>query len=182
MVWGVIKRVYSRPVYVLITFLVAALTLSVLLLFPNRAVLIGVLASPVVSMVSKTAFFLTLYGSLVTNFTVISAVSTVLISFMFGVNAALLTYYVKRAKRLGKADRTLTFTGFGGFVSGVFGIGCAACGTIILTGIAKLIGIAGLLTLLPLHGAEFGIVGVALLGYTAYSLAQRINDPLLCTA
>jgi hypothetical protein len=105
----------------------------------------------------------------------------VLIALFFGINAALLWYYVARAKRLSKADRSLTFTGVGGFVSGIFGIGCAACGTILLTAVAQLFGAAWLITYLPLHGAEFGVLGVALLVLTTYSLAKRIDDPMLCT-
>jgi len=34
---------------------------------------------------------------------------------------------------------------------------------------------------LPLHGAEFGVIGVGLLVLTLYSFAKRINDPMLCT-
>ena len=104
-----------------------------------------------------------------------------MIAFLFGVNASLLWYYAARARRLTKADRSLTFTGLGGFISGLFGIGCAACGTILFAGLVKLLGIAWLVTYLPLHGAEFGMVGVVLLLITSYSLIKRINDPLLCT-
>jgi len=93
---------------------------------------------------------------------------------------SLLWYYAARARKLSKADRSLTFTGIGGFVSGMFGIGCAACGTILFAGLLNLLGITWLLAYLPLHGAEFGVVGVALLALTLYSFAKRINDPLLC--
>ena len=180
MVWRVMKRVFTRPFYVLLTTLVATLTLSVLLLLPNKAVLFSVLLSPVVSLVSKVAFIVSLYGSLATNFTWLTGIFVVLISFLFGVNASLLWFYAARARRLSRADRTLTFTGLGGFVSGLFGIGCAACGTIIFSALLNMLGIAWILTYLPLHGAEFGLIGIMLLLFTMYSLTKRINDPLLC--
>jgi hypothetical protein len=104
-----------------------------------------------------------------------------MIAILLGMNVSLLWYYAARARQLSKADRTLTYTGVGGFVSGLFGIGCAACGTILLTGILNLLGITWLLTYLPLHGAEFGVIGVGLLAFTSYAVAKRINDPLLCS-
>ena len=180
MFWGVIKRVFLRPFYVLLALLVAALTLSVLLLLPNKAVLLDVLSSSVISFAAKFSFLVSLYGSLGSNFTLFTASYTVLISLLMGVNVSLLWYYGARARRLSKIDRTVTFTGIGGFVSGLFGIGCAACGTILVAGILKLLGIAWLITYLPLHGAEFGIIGVGLLLFTTYLLTKRINDPLLC--
>jgi len=180
MVWGVLQRVFARPFYLLLTTSVAALTLSVLLLLPNKALLFSVLLSPVVSLMSKAAFTISLYGSLGSNFTLLTATYTVLIAFLFGVNASLLWYYAARARGIVQSNRTLTFTGLGGFVSGLFGIGCAACGAILFAGVLKLLGIAWLVTYLPLHGAEFGVLGVVLLLVTSYSLIKRINDPLVC--
>jgi hypothetical protein len=43
-----------------------------------------------------------------------------------------------------------------------------------------LFGAGGLLALLPFHGAEFGVLGVILLGFSMQQLAKRINDPLVC--
>jgi len=180
MVWGVIKRVFIRPGYVVLAALTAALTLSVLLLLPNKALVAEVLVSSSISLTAKLSFVFSLYGSLGTNFTIFSATYTVVIAILLGVNASLLWYYVARARRLSKADRTLTFTGIGGFVSGIFGIGCAACGTILFVGLLNLLGIAWLIAYLPLHGAEFGLVGVGLLALTLYSFAKHIDDPLLC--
>ena len=180
MFWGVIRRVFLRPFYILLALLVAALTLSGLLLLPNKAVLFDVLFSSAVTVSAKFSFVVSLYGSLGTNFTFLTASYTVLISLLMGVNVSLLWYYGARARRLSKVDRTITLTSIGGFVSGLFGVGCAACGTILVAGLLKLLGIAWLLTYLPLHGAEFGVVGVGLLAFTTYLLAKRISDPLLC--
>jgi hypothetical protein len=181
MIAGVIKRVFARPFYSLLAMFIATLTLSVLLLLPNQAVLLDILSSPIVSLSAKLSFMFSLYGSLGTNFTLFSATYTVLIAVLLGVNVSLLWYYAARARALSKADRSLTFTGIGGFVSGLFGIGCAACGTILFAGLLKLLGITWLITYLPLHGAEFGVIGVLLLIVSSYSLAKRIDDPLVCT-
>ena len=70
--------------------------------------------------------------------------------------------------------------GIGGLVSGVFGIGCAACGTFIFTSVLALFGVGGILAYLPFGGEEFGFLGVALLVYSVYSLTKKITDPLVC--
>jgi hypothetical protein len=49
-----------------------------------------------------------------------------------------------------------------------------------LAGAFKLLGIAWLLTYLPWQGAEFGVLGVLLLGLTTYTLCKRIDDPVTC--
>jgi len=180
MVWRVLVRVFAQPRYILIAGTIAALTLSVLLLLPNLALLTSVLGSASVSLAAKLSFTASLYGTLGSNFTLFTASYTVLIALLFGVNVALLWYYVARAKRLARVDRSLTLTGIGGFISGLFGIGCAACGTILLAGVFKLLGIAWIITYLPLHGAEFGLIGVALLLVTTFVLIKRIDDPLVC--
>src|SRR6056297_2528564 len=109
MVWGVIKRVFVRPFYLALGIFVAALTLSVLLLLPNQSVLFDVLFSPMVGFTTKLSFLVSLYGSLGTNFTLFTAIYTVLVAVLLGVNVALLWHYAARARQLSRADRTLTF-------------------------------------------------------------------------
>lgn len=179
MVWRVLQRVYARPVYWLVTLVVSVLTLTVMLLLPNYSILLSVLLSPVVSMVSKAAFFATLYGSLSTNFTILAAASVIMIALLFGVNAALLLYYIRRVRGLGAAKVAQSAT-LGGLVAALLGIGCAACGSAVIAIVLQLVGVGWLLTVLPLHGAEFGLLGVVLLLVTTRSLARRINDPAVC--
>tara|TARA_Y100000310_G_scaffold111677_1_gene110078 strand:- start:1888 stop:2124 length:237 start_codon:yes stop_codon:yes gene_type:complete len=71
-------------------------------------------------------------------------------------------------------------TGIGGFISGIFGIGCATCGSFIITPLLALIGAGGFLTLLPFGGEEFGFLGVGLLGFSVMSVAKKINQPSTC--
>lgn len=173
-------RVFKRPRYTITAGVIAALTLSGLLLYPNQSLLLMVFGSDATSVWSKFAFFIAMHGTLFTNFTWYSGLYTVLIALLMGVNIALLVFYISRSRSISAVDRTLSLTGIGGFVSGLFGIGCAACGTIIVAGALKLLGIAWLLTYLPLHGAEFGFLGVGLLALTTYTLLKRISDPLVC--
>lgn len=179
MIWRVLKRVFSKPLYWFVALGVSILTLTVMLLLPNYSVLLSVLLSPLVSIISKMAFFGSLYGGLTTNFSVVSAASVILISALFGINAALLMFYIKRARGAGKSG-TARNTTVGGIVAATLGIGCAACGSAVVAVVLQLFGVGFITSFLPLHGAEFGLIGVALLLLVTRSLAKKINDPLVC--
>jgi len=111
---------------------------------------------------------------------VIGSVLLVLISLLFALNLVLLVFYIRKIKSILKGNRRIHAVGIGGLVSGLLGIGCAACGSVVLTSILSSIGASGLLLLLPLHGSEFGILGVLLLCMSIYVLVRRIQQPLVC--
>lgn len=180
MVLRTCKKVFAQARYTQIAVLIAFLALSAAILLPNTAIIGQVFWSENISLYAKFSFLGTMYGSLITNFSLLSAISTVLIAGLFGVNTALLTFYIRRRQNKSQNVKGNT-AGFLGAVSGVFGIGCAACGSVIISGLLALFGASGLLALLPLHGAEFGVVGVVLLMYSVYQLCKRINDPLVCS-
>ena len=55
----------------------------------------------------------------------------------------------------------------------ILGIGCASCGTIVLTSILGVVGAAGLITFLPLHGGEFQIIAFLVAGISLHILIQK---------
>src|SRR3546814_5312489 len=70
---------------------------------------------------------------------------------------------------------------FGGLAAGLFGVGCAACGTFVLSPALTLLGISGLIALLPFGGEEFGVLGVGMLGLSLALTARRIAEPVVCS-
>ena len=179
MLFSVLRRVFSQVRYLQIAILIAALAVSVAILLPNISVILQVLQSPSIDVSAKLSFLGSMYGAIFTNFALSSALATTAISSLFGINSALLAYYIRRRKTA--VSNTSGHTaGILGVVSGVFGIGCAACGSVIISSVLLLFGAGGLLALLPFHGAEFGVLGVILLGFSMHQLAKRINDPLVC--
>ncbi len=89
----------------------------------------------------------------------------------------MITYFLKR--RIKEVGQGGVATGFLGIASGVLGVGCAACGSFLLTSLT-LVGAGGVLTFLPLGGSEFGIIGVLLLATSVYMTAKQIKNPLVC--
>ena len=149
----------------------AAFTFAVWL--PNFSAIARVWSSA--SAGETLSFLLSLYGAIGTNFSLLSASYTIAASILFGLNVALFVRYVriKREQTGGSVGVKDARAGVAGAVSGLFGIGCAACGTFILSSLFGLFGAAALVTALPLGGGEFGILAVALLSYSAYAISRK---------
>lgn len=90
----------------------------------------------------------------------------------------MMTYFLKN--RIKDIRQNGIATGFLGITSGIIGVGCAACGSFLLTSILSFIGAGSLLVLLPLHGSEFGILGMLLLIFAVFRTAKQIENPLVC--
>jgi len=176
----VVHTVFVRPLYAYIALVVAWLVFSVAVWLPNTALILLIFSSSQTVFIDKIQFLLSLYGSIGTNFTVFSATYTILIAILFGMNVALFIYYVRKQQSFGSGARPVVGTGIGGLVSGFLGIGCAACGTFILTSLLSVFGASVVLTYLPLDGEEFGILGVILLGYSLYVVVRKIQAPNVC--
>ena len=180
MYFKTLRQVLFQPFYLGLFLVVSFLVLSIAILLPSFGLLQILWQSSSVSLLEIGSVVISLYGSLVTNFTVFSASYMVAISLLFGLQIALFTYYVKQLR-----SQTTNLTGVGassvgGLVSGFFGIGCATCGTLLLTPFLALVGAAALLTWLPFGGEEFGLLGVALLLYANHIIVKKINAPLVC--
>jgi hypothetical protein len=162
MVFQALTRVFNEWTYALIAVLVAFVVFVLATWLPNLELVWKIIASPSVPLLDKVNVLASLVGSIRTNFSDFSAVSTIAVAVLFGVNTAMVTYYVRLRRRLS------------------LGIGCAACGTFALGPILSFVGATGLITLLPFDGQEFGLLGIALLGFSIFLAAKKINEPLVC--
>ncbi len=169
-----------RPWYAFLAVSVASTVAIAGVLIPHYQLIKQILASQTMFVSEKLVFVASILGSIETNFTVVSAIVLLITAVLFGINIAILLYYIKQARG---GSRSVGLTGastFSGLVSGLFGIGCAACGSLIATSVLITFGASGLITLLPLRGVEFGFIGVLLILYSIWLLAKKINAPLVC--
>ena len=95
-----------------------------------------------------------MYGAIGSNFTFVSAVVAIFISTLFGMNVALLVYFIKKMQGGLSSIKGNGVTNTGGLVAGILGIGCAACGTFVLTSVLTIIGAAGILSYLPFGASQ----------------------------
>lgn len=175
----IIGTILKEPRSFLLSVGIAGVVFTGAVWLPNLSLLLVVIGSAA-SVSEKLIFLGTLYQSIGTNFTIVAATYTILIAILFGVQITLLYYYIRKTKTNRASLRSVGGAGIGGLVAGVFGIGCAACGTFILTTVLSLVGAAGLLSFLPLKGAEFGFLGVGLLLYSMWLLIKKIDAPNIC--
>ena len=172
------KQVFSSVRYLTIAGITAFAVFALSTWLPNLKLIGTIITSSTVSVFDKLSFLVSLLGSIQTNFTVFSASYTIAIAVLFGINVAMVVYYMSRRKKF--LQQSGVAASAGGLMAGMLGIGCAACGTLVLAPLLSLIGVGGLVAILPFSGQEFGILGVGVLGFSIFSTAKKIQNPLLC--
>lgn len=173
-----LREVFARRRFLILAI---AITVGVFLFsvyLPNIGLIRDVVLASDYSFTAKMRLFVALAGSFRTNFTAFNATAVVTTSILIGTNIAMLAHLI--AQRRSALRESAAATGVLGALAGILGIGCAACGSVILTSILASLGASGLLLALPLRGGEFGFVGVALLLVSIALLGKRIRAPLVC--
>ncbi len=152
--------------------------LTVVVVLPNAKLLALVWFDDAVTLATKGGLLISLYGSLLSNQTWVSGSIALITAFLAGLNAALLTLYIRTTGKGVKVTH-ISAASVGGIVAGLFGIGCAGCGSIILTSVLATAGATAILSL-PFDGVEIGIVGIVLLVYATKKLVAEIKKGNVC--
>jgi len=173
--------VYQNHNYLLLTLSIVFLVVSGVAWYQNWHTATLVLAGPL-AVVEKIQFVGWLYIALGTMFSVTSLIVLFTIAILFAVHTSLLVHYIRKVRGGSQGTKRLHATSVTGMVAGLFGIGCAACGSIIISAFFASFGASGLLLILPWHGQEFGVLGVGLLLVSNVFLLRKIADPLVCVA
>ena len=172
-------RVFRNVRYIALAASVALVVLLLAIWYPNLRLIAGVAFSDA-TLAQKIELPLSLLGAIGTNFTPVAAAYTIAISVLFGIYCAMLVYsFRRRVKAARSSDMAVSALGI---ASGVLGIGCASCGSLILLWGLSVVGAAGAFALLPFGGIEFGILGVILLAISIELIAKQIMNPLVCTS
>lgn len=173
-----LQKVFRKPQYALLALITSAAIFAFAVWLPNLPLIVQIMGHSGIPFSQKLDLPISLLGSIVTNFTWLSASYTIAIAILFGMNIAMMVYFLRR--RVDEVRQAGVATGLFGITSGVIGMGCAACGSLLLTSVLSLVGASGILAFLPLNGGEFGILGVVLLGTSLYMTAKKIQNPAIC--
>ena len=177
MIANAFVKVFRNWRYTLLAGIIALIVFAFATWFPNLHLLFSIVTNPLVPVSDRVMLPVNLLGSIVTNFTLRSAFYIIASAVLAGINVSLITYYVRRQRRISRAGAT---AGSLGLVSGILGVGCTACGSlIVMSAFGTAVG-TSIIAFLPLHGEEFGIAGVVLLGISAYVSAKQVAKPLVC--
>ncbi|OGD31515.1 hypothetical protein A3C91_01385 [Candidatus Azambacteria bacterium RIFCSPHIGHO2_02_FULL_52_12] len=172
-----LRIVFRKPRYIVGAGLTAGAVFTVAAILPNMRLVLDVFESRI-PLETKVVFLTSIVGSMSAISGSLSATLTLIIAALFGVTMAMTAYHLKRNIR-GRASTTVGLS-FGALVSSTFGIGCAACGSLVGSALLPFVGATGALALLPLGGAEFSIVGIALLLLSIALISRKITAPLAC--
>lgn len=178
MLFQALQKVFRKPIYVLLALITSVAIFAFAVWLPNIPLIVKVMGHPGIPLTQKLNLPISLLGSIVTNFTPLSASYTIAIAVLFGLNLSMVTYFLWR--KIKDVKQNGITTGLFGITSGVIGMGCAACGSFLLTSGLAFIGASGILTFLPLAGGEFGILGVILLALSLHLTAKQIQNPAVC--
>jgi len=172
-----LQEVFIRPFYGFIALSSAILIGAIMTWLSNYDVVKLAITSDALDVGGKLKLIFLSLGSFVTNFTVSSQVMVVLVSLLAGVNMAMLIFYLKKNRAIQKTAKTSVL----GLIVGTLGVGCSACGSVILTSIFGVSASFVFMSYLPLRGMEFGLIGIALVLFSIYNIANKMQSPTTCS-
>lgn len=143
---------------------------------PNLELIQSVLFSDKTVFLDKIIFLWNSLGAITTNFNPLSAILLVLISILFGLNISFTVYYFKRRIAFQKAGGMSIL----GMLAGVVGVGCASCGSVILSTFLGVGATATFTGILPFGGQEFSVLAIIILLVSLYITGKKIADPAVC--
>lgn len=175
---GAFGQVFAYPSYIALAGVLAILAFVLAVWLPNLGLIAQVFSDSNAPLSATLGIALSLLGGIGTNFSLLSAGYTIAIAVLFGLTVAMIAYSVKQ-RRIAAAGQSIAI-GSGAMLSGVLGVGCAACGSLILGVVLPSLGAAGALAALPLDGEEFGILSVALLFVSLLLISKDIAESIAC--
>ena len=172
------RRVFSRPGYLLGTFVMAGVIVTLIIWLQNASLITHIALDPDISATSATGLILSLSWGAFEDASLPAKAYMILLASAVATNMVLLLFYYRMHR---SAPSLFSITGnLTGIVFASLGFGCAACGSVFVTALFATVGGTGLIALMPLHGMEVGILGIVLLILSAWHLSSSIQRPPTC--
>lgn len=170
-----LENIIRSPLSVFTTLVVSVGFVLFALWFPMRNFLWFMFTKSNFETSAKLRILISSLQGIETNYTMFTRVLLILSAIFTGLVVGALLLYLRRRVGLERSTGTSVL----GIVVSVIGIGCASCGSIILTSLFG-IGALSFTAILPLNGVEFSILGILLLLYSFFSIANKYSNPLAC--
>lgn len=172
-----LRLVMSRRDGVAVIVGSSLLFLFLLVLSQNGPAAFQVLGFEVIPLTQRISLFLATIFDVSSAFTTSTLILATLGSLLAGINLSLAYVYMKtRGEMLVKSG---LYSGMG-LLLALFGVGCAACGTALLSLILGFFGFSAMLNVLPYQGQEIGYIGLMFLLIATYFLAKKVSAPNVC--
>lgn len=162
------RLVLGGPGYALLALVAAVAALS-LFVFSLNVPLVQFALSSGLALGDRLTLLVGLYPFLGPGFGPVQGVLLLLVAALAGVDIAMAVYHVREHDLSAASGSSVV-----GVVFGTLGAGCAACGSAVLAGVLALFGL-GTLTVLPLDGLEFALLGLVAVVLSIYWLADGMR-------
>lgn len=129
------------------------------------------------SISTKISFFWQTVLAPLDQYGAVMSALVVTASILFGLNISLILYHIKKRKEFLVDSNVALSTG--AFASGLLGIGCISCGSLVTVLIASFLGGSSGVIALPIGGLEFIILSIVLLITSIYLIAKKITELLV---
>lgn len=176
----VLSHLFGRPSYVALAILVAVVVMALALWLPNLGLLRQIMFASAAPVASKIGIALGLLGAIGTNYTVLSAMALAAAALLFGANVALLVFGTRARHSMLTTQGSGLVVSLSGVTTSLVGIGCAACGSLVLAPVLSFLGAGGLLAALPWAGEEFVVPGLGLLLLSVFLTARGLASSGAC--
>ncbi len=171
-----LMEVFKKPSYVILSLVVFATVLLIVIWLPNLYFVSHTITTSEMALPQKINLLIASLGALDTNFTFESKYVTIIASFLAAINVSLLVYYFKKRIRLQKEAGG----SIGGVLLGFLGVGCASCGSVVLSSVFGVTATAGFLGRFPFHGLEFAVLGIVFILLSIILLTKKIQEEIYC--
>lgn len=171
LVSGTLRTVLTGPGYAALAALGSFVGLSVFVLSQNVVLVRDLVVGGPLPLRDRLEIMVALYPFVGTAYRRPTAAVLVATAVLFGLNLAVLAYHLRHAdlSLRGGSGSAL------GVLLGTMGAGCAACGSVVVSGVFSLFGVTGALALLPLDGLEFALLALVSLSLSIYWLADGMR-------
>ncbi|OGG29410.1 hypothetical protein A2971_03930 [Candidatus Gottesmanbacteria bacterium RIFCSPLOWO2_01_FULL_46_21] len=169
-------KVFNNPKYVALSVAVIIAVIAFAAWLPNLHLITRTMTSSTMTLWQKTNLLTSLLGSLQTNFTPLSRAVTFISAGLAGMQVSLLVYYLRQTARL---QQSMGMSALG-VATSMLGVGCASCGSVVLTSLIGFGSATAVLGFLPFKGQEFGFLGIGILLFAISLTIKKINQPFVC--
>ncbi len=169
-------KVITNLKYLVLSILTALVVIAFAAWLPNLHLITHTMTSSTMTLWQKTNLLTSLLGSLQTNFTPLSRLLTFISATLTGIQVSLLVHYLRQTARVQQSMGLSTV----GIATSMLGVGCASCGSVLLTSLIGFGSATAVLGFLPFRGQEFGFLGIGILLLAISLTLKKINQPFAC--
>lgn len=160
----------NKPLYLLLAGLITFLIFSLFIFVTNVPLFLQAWKVTGFALFPKVA--LNIINTILSVSGVLPLALMVSIAIVGSVNISMIIFKFIATKSVGG----LNFASFGGLVGSIFGAGCPACSTSLLS----ILGVSGGLSVLPFKGVEFTFIGLLVLVVSFYFISKSIIECEVC--